>query len=61
MTNGSGQTWVALSSPLGYYRFDDIPAGETYIISVSSKTHQFVPRVVTVLDELTDLDLVAMP
>ena len=61
ITDSSGQTWVALSSPLGYYRFYDIPAGETYIISVSSKTYQFVPRVVTVLDELTDLDLVAMP
>ena len=60
ITDGSGQTWIALSSPMGHYRFEDIPSGETYIVSVSSKTHQFVPRVVTVLDELTDLDLIAL-
>jgi hypothetical protein len=57
----SGNVRVTLSSPLGYYHFDDVAAGQNYAVSVSSKTHVFEPRVLAVADEITDLDFVASP
>ncbi|MDQ3490846.1 MAG: hypothetical protein M3449_07260 [Acidobacteriota bacterium] len=56
-----GSTRTARSSSFGYYRFEDVAAGETYILSVSSKRYSFAPRVVSALDELSDLDFTAEP
>ena len=51
----------ALTSSFGYYRFDDVRAGETYVISVASKRYVFAPRIVSVADDLTGVDFVADP
>jgi CSLREA domain-containing protein len=56
MSDQTGRERIALTNPFGYYRFDDVAAGVTYIIGVSSKTHQFTPRIVMVTNELTDVD-----
>ena len=61
LTDQHGLTRTALTSPFGYYRFDNVQAGETYIIGVSSKSYQFTTRIVTVSVELTDVDFVAEP
>jgi hypothetical protein len=59
----TGETFLAISSPFGYYRFDDLPAGQTYILSVSSKRFSFGPntRVITLFDELINEDFTALP
>ncbi len=51
----------AVTNSFGYYRFTDIPAGTTYLISVSSKGLTFAPdtQVFTLLDELVNLDFTA--
>lgn len=41
ITFPNGETRSTLSSLFGYYRFNDIPAGETYLISVSGKRYSF--------------------
>jgi hypothetical protein len=48
---------------LGYYRFTDLQAGETYIVSVSARRYQFtVPtQVVSLLDSVADLNFVGTP
>ncbi len=61
ITSSAGETRMARSSGFGYYRFDDIIVGETYLISPSSKRYQFTPRTISVLDELTEIDFVAEP
>lgn len=63
LTAMDGSTQNAISSSFGHYRFDHILAGETYILSVSSKRFTFsLPSiVVSVLDEITDLDFIADP
>jgi len=48
-----------ITGPFGYYRFDDVRVGETYVIDVTAKRYQFTPRTVSVLDELTDVDFIA--
>ena len=59
LTDTHGVTRTALTSAFGYYRFDDVQTGGTYIISVSSKRYQFATRSVSVSDDLTDFDLIA--
>jgi hypothetical protein len=45
----------------GYYSFGDLPVGETYILTVSSKRHVFSQptRVVSLQDEVSDADFTA--
>ncbi len=50
---------VATTGSFGYYCFDDVLAGETYVMGITSKRYQFAPRVVTVPDDLTEIDLEA--
>jgi hypothetical protein len=59
LTDSLGNSRTAVTSSFGYYRFDEVAAGETYVLSVSSKRYQFEPRTVNVNDNLTDVDFVA--
>lgn len=60
MTGADGTKLTAVSSPLGYYRFEGVQAGETVIVSASSRSYRFKPRAVQVFDPITDLDLIGM-
>ena len=60
LTDPQGVSHRALTSSFGYYRFDEVQAGETYVISVSSKRYQFATRVVGVSNDLTDVDFTAI-
>ena len=59
ITDGAGFNRSALTNSFGYYRFDDVPAGATYVVSVAAKRYTFTPRAVNVLDELTGINFVA--
>lgn len=61
LTDVNGNSRTIVTGSFGYYRFDDVRVGETYIISVASKRFLFTPssRVLNVTDELTDVDFVA--
>lgn len=52
----------AITGPFGFYHFE-VPAGQSYILSVSSKRYFFDEpvRVVNVGEDFADLDFVAMP
>lgn len=58
ITNSNGVARTVVTSSFGYFNFDDIAAGETYVVSVASKRYNFAPRTVTVSDAITDLDIV---
>lgn len=62
MTGTGGTVHQALTNPFGYYRFDNVAAGTTVLISVSSKSHTFEvgTRVISVSDELLDVNFIAM-
>lgn len=61
ITASSGIAHTSRANNFGYYRFDDIEVGQTYVVSVTAKQRQFVPRVVFVKDELANFDLIALP
>jgi YVTN family beta-propeller protein len=61
MVDRTGTTRTARTSSFGYYRFDDVRSGETYVFGVISKRYQFEPRLVSVFDALTGFDFISEP
>lgn len=58
---GLEHTMYARTSSFGYYQFDNIPVGQTYVLTVRSKRFTFAnPSIlISLQDELTDADFVA--
>lgn len=52
-----GEIWHALSNTFGYFSFQQIPTGQTYIVSVNSKRHSFPVNTLTIAltDDITDI------
>ena len=59
----NGETRTVLTNSFGYYRFDGIPIGQIYVISVADKRYQFAnnTQVITVSEEITELNFTAEP
>lgn len=59
----TGETRSVRSGSFGFYRFENVRAGENYVLTVYSKrfVFQIDSRVITPLDELTDADFIASP
>jgi hypothetical protein len=57
LTERSGVSRKTLSSTFGYFRFDEIEAGQIVILNVNSKIFQFAPQVVSVSDNMVISDL----
>ncbi len=51
---------LTLTNPFGYYSFNDLPVGETYVLSVSSKEYVFAnpTRLINLNDSVTDADFI---
>jgi Carboxypeptidase regulatory-like domain len=56
MTGTDGVSRTAFTSPLGYYRFDNIPVGDTYVMTPSAKRTRFSTQVINVQDEMNDVN-----
>jgi hypothetical protein len=56
ITDSSGAIRTATTSTFGYYRFDDVEVGGSYVMAVESRRYRFAPRVVQVFDNLSDVD-----
>ena len=59
MTLPNGEIRTVHSGTFGYYNFDEIEVGQTVVVSVNSKQFQFAPQILTVNDNLTDIDFIA--
>ena len=58
-TDANGQTRTAMTNFFGYYRFEAVAAGETYIFGVNAKFYTFNSQIVTVNEDLSELNFVA--
>lgn len=58
LTEPTGNIRTAVTNSFGYYFFEEVPTGQTYTFSVSSKRYNFVNpiQVVTVNDPLNNVD-----
>jgi hypothetical protein len=61
LTMPGGETRTAISSPFGYYRFDNVPVGETYILTAYARRFVFSSptQIVTLFEVREDIDFIA--
>ena len=59
LTDPNGETRTALTNAFGYYRFENVEVGRTYVLSAAAKRYQFEPQSATVMEESDDLDFTA--
>lgn len=55
LTSTTGETYSARTNPFGYFRFDNVPSGTTYVLETSAKGHSFEPQTMSVNDDITGL------
>jgi hypothetical protein len=61
--NSLQEPLIATTGSFGYYSFNGLTAGETYVVTVNSKRYIFTApsRVETLVDDLRDVDFTAKP
>jgi Carboxypeptidase regulatory-like domain len=59
LIDSEGSTRTARTSPFGYYRFDGIAVGQSVVITVVSKGYQFAPQVVSVNEDMEEVNFIA--
>lgn len=57
----AGERYMAVSNSFGYFQFDSVPVGETYILTVAAKGYSFDPpsMTISVFDPIQDLQFIA--
>ena len=63
LTAPDGARRTAITSTFGYYAFDGVEVGHTYVLEIASKRYTFLnpTRVFSVQDTVTDMDFTAEP
>jgi uncharacterized delta-60 repeat protein len=59
LTDSNGLPKTVRTNSFGYYRFEEVPVGETYLLEVRHKTFNFAPQIVTVNEDISDLNFIA--
>lgn len=60
ITDPLGAVRSATTSAFGFYQFDNVEAGKTYLIRITSRLYRFNPLTMSVSSELTNIDFVGM-
>ena len=60
ITDSLGVIRLATTSSFGFYAFDAIPPGDTYVIRVSSRLYRFQPVRLPITDTVADLNFVGL-
>ena len=58
LARADGQPMFAVTNSFGFFRFDGVPTGSSYVMSVSAKGYRFETRLVEVNDGVSDLTFV---
>lgn len=61
ITDPLGNTRAAQTNSFGWFRFQEVPAGQPYVVEVFSKYYQFSPQIIFVSADITDLNFTAEP
>jgi len=61
LIDGEGNFRTINTGSFGYFRFSDVEIGGTYVLIVRSKSFSFTPQIITVSDEVKNLNLIALP
>ena len=60
VTDATGTVRTTKTGAFGYYQIEGLPAGQTYVITVSAKQYEFAPRVVVLNEDLANFDFAAI-
>lgn len=55
LTDSLGNSRTVRTGKSGSFRFDEVPVGETYIISVSSRWQTYAPQIISVTEDVNNL------
>lgn len=58
LTDQKGSVRTVVTGRLGSFIFEDVEPGQTYVVSVTSRRFNFTPRVIQVVDNVVDLEIV---
>lgn len=63
LTDTGGAMRQAITNPFGYYSFEEVEVGETYVVGAAAKGYSFDPptQVITVVEETGDLNFTVSP
>lgn len=61
LVNTSNEQWVAMSNQLGYFTIHGVPPGTNYTLAVKSKTYRFGSQQLDISNDVTGLQIVALP
>lgn len=56
LIDSSGNLRTVLTNQLGFYNFNEVAVGEFYTFNISAKGHSFVPQIVLVNENISDLN-----
>lgn len=59
MIDQNGAARTALTNSFGYFRFEEVESGATYVFNVTAKNYVFLTRVVTVTEQIDELNFAA--
>jgi subtilisin-like proprotein convertase family protein len=59
LTDSAGHVATARANAFGYFEFDDVEAGQTYLLAAQAKRYSFSPQVLSVQDDVVDLVITA--
>jgi CSLREA domain-containing protein len=59
LTDAMNNTRYTRTNGFGYFVFDEVATNQTYTVSVVSKQYQFAPQMITVTDNVTNLNFTA--
>jgi hypothetical protein len=55
LTDMQGNSRTVITGKGSSFRFTNVMAGETYILTVSSKRYTYAPQIITVTEDITEL------
>ena len=61
ISDAAGGVRFARTNTFGFYRFDGIQTGKTYVVQVTQRLYNFLPQVIGVNDAVSDLNFFAVP
>lgn len=61
LTKSNGEIQTARTNSFGYYTFQQVAAGESYVFNVYAKRYQFNAQVITLTEDLAELNFYAQP
>lgn len=60
ITDQLGQRRTVTTGSFGFYSFDEVESGGSYVIGVTSKRYRFGSRIINVTDSVSDVDFVGL-